>query len=142
MDISFEVSLLTDKQAKKGYAAAEALAEESRKSPAVYPYFDLFVPLLRHPSSFVRNRALLLIAENVRWDEKKKIDSVLDAYLSLTRDEKPVTVRTCLQNLPKIIAARPDLEETVRKKLSSFDLSLYQESMRPLIAMDIKEILG
>lgn len=51
----------------------------------------------------------MLIARNAKWDTENRMEAVIDEYLTLLRDEKPITVRQCIQALGKVAAAKPDL---------------------------------
>jgi len=44
----------------------------------------------------------MLIAENVRWDEQNRMEDTMDEYLELFNDEKPITIRQCIQSLGKV----------------------------------------
>ena len=73
--------------------AMKLLLDESGRSDAVYPYFERFAAMLEHPNSYVRNRALLLLAANARWDGAHRFDGVIGAYLAHILDPKPITAR-------------------------------------------------
>jgi hypothetical protein len=45
------------------------LQGRSEKYPDVYPYWELFVQKLDSTNSYQRSLGLMLIAENVRWDQ-------------------------------------------------------------------------
>ena len=60
------VAGLTDKNDKAACALAERIVAESRETNAWYAYLDDFAALLEHPKSYVRNRALHILAANAR----------------------------------------------------------------------------
>ena len=128
---------LTDKNDKAACALAERIVAESRETNAWYPYFDGFAALLEHPKSYVRNRALHILAANARWDAENRLDAILPAFLSHITDEKPVTARQCVQALAELGTAKPQYIPEILRSLESADLSRYRDSMRPLIERDI-----
>ena len=137
---AFWVERLTQK-GKAGCAAMEILRERSAFSDEVYPYFDRFVSMLAHENSYERNRALVLIAANARWDREGRLEGCLEEYLYHVADEKPITARQCIQNLPEIARAQPRLAARIAGRLKQADPSRYQDSMAPLIAKDIAAAL-
>ena len=136
------VQALRDKDHNYGWACFKKLQEKSLSSAAVYQYFDEFAAMLEDKNSYVKNRALLLIAANARWDKKGKTDQIIEIYLNLLADEKPVTVRQCIQALPEIIKHRPHLKKLVLSALKKIKLQEYKESMQPLLAKDLENALA
>ena len=133
---------LTGKNAEDAWAYTERLTAESRESNRWYPYMELFGTLLRHENSLVRNRAILLLAANARWDEAGRLEGLMGELLGRITDEKPVTARTCVRALPEIAAARPEFAPRIRAALEHADLSGYRDSMRPLLLKDIMAALA
>lgn len=130
---------LTDKNDKAACALAERIVAESRETNAWYAYLDDFAALLGHTKSYVRNRALHILAANARWDEENRMDAVLPGFLSHITDDKPITARQCVQALTELGAAKPQYIPEILQSLESVDLSKYKGSMRPLIERDIAE---
>jgi hypothetical protein len=93
-------------------------------------------------NSYQRSIGLMLIAENVQWDTYDRTDSLIDEYLTLTRDEKPITVRQCIQSLGKIVQYKPYLSEKIVERLISMDLGSIKETMRKSILLDILNVLA
>lgn len=135
------VSNLSTSQNKVGCGAMKELEVLSRASNRVYEYFDIFLALLDHPNSFVRNRALTLVAQNARWDGEGKLDRELERYLAHILDGKPITARQCIQNLSHILAAKPQLASKVRAALEGADFTRYPDSMTPLLQRDAVQII-
>lgn len=130
---------LTVKDDKYACALTDQIIQESRETDEWYGCFHEFASLLDHPKSFVRNRALYLLAANVQWDEERRFDAILPAFLAHITDEKPITARQCVKALAQVGAARPDYIPAILSALHSADLSKYKDSMRPLIERDIAE---
>ena len=128
---------LTAKDDLSACALAERIVAESRETNAWYAYLDDFAALLGHTKSYVRNRALHILAANARWDEENRMDAILPGFLSHITDDKPITVRQRVQALAELGAAKPQYIPEILRSLESADLSKYKGSMRPLIERDI-----
>lgn len=83
----------------------------------------------------------MLIAENARWDTCGKMKDTLEEYLHLLQDEKPITVRQCIQSLSLVIEFLPELSEVIADRLMSLVITEYKETMQKLILMDALGIL-
>lgn len=121
--------------------AMKALEKESECTNEIYQFFDQFADMINNSNSYVRNRGLILIAANAKWDEDNKIDEIIDEYLKHVTDDKPITSRQCIKGLPSIAKYKPDLKELIRTALLSANISQYSESMRPLVQKDILNAL-
>ena len=130
---------LTAKDDQYACAVADKIISESQETDVWYAYFDDFASLLNHPKSLVRNRVLYILAENARWDEENRFDSIISDFLSHITDEKPITARQCIKSLVQVGQAKPQYIPMILSCLHSADLSKYRESMRPLIEKDIEE---
>ena len=128
---------LTARDDQSACALAERIVAESREADAWYEYLDGFAALLEHPKSYVRNRALHILAANARWDAENRLDAVLPGFLSHVTDDKPITARQCVQALAELGTAKPQYIPEILRSLESADLSKYRDSMRPLIEKDI-----
>jgi len=116
------------------------LLHRSQLSGDVCPFRESFKAKLRSDNSYQRSIGLMLIAENARRDAENRLDSTIDDYLNLLKDEKPVTVRQRVQSLGKILG--PDLSGKIAGKLTSFDIMGVKESMRKPILLDILAVLA
>lgn len=134
------LAALTGKNDKYACELTGKIIQESRESEKWYDYFQAFVPLLRHPKSLVRNRALTILASNAQWDTENRFDQLLSEYLSHITDEKPITARVCIQTLPELAQAKPQYIPVILRALEEAELSKYKDSMRPLIEKDIQEV--
>ena len=123
------------------YHCLKQLENESKRSAAVYFYIDALVEMLDHPNSYIRTRAIILIAANARWDARNRIDEVIDLYVKHLHDDSPITARQCIKALPSIVEYKPDLGAYVVNALYNADPMRYKESMQPLITRDIQKAL-
>ena len=105
-------ALLSHKDNKVAYTALKKLQADSENSTAVYPFMDRLGEMLDSGNSYLRTRALTLLAYNARWDTDYKIDEVIDRYLTHITDPKPITARQCIQLLP-MLAKRLGLDPAV-----------------------------
>lgn len=128
---------LVDKNAKAARAFADQIVAESAGSNAWYGVFDEVSDLLVHENSYVRNRALSVLASLAPWDADGRFAGILTRYLSCMEDPKPITARQCIKNLPQIAKAKPELTAAILDALDKADVSRYSESMRPLVESDI-----
>lgn len=133
---------LTDKNDKAACALADRIVAESREADTWYEYLNGFAALLEHPKSYVRNRALHILAVNARWDAENRLNALLPAFLSHITDEKPITARQCVQALAELGTAKPQYIPEILRSLENADLSRYRDSMRPLIERDIAETIA
>lgn len=130
---------LTSKDDKYAYAIADKIISESQDSDEWYEYFDDFASLLNHPNSLVRNRVLYILAANAQWDDENRFDAILDDYLAHIMDEKPITARQCIKALAQVGKAKPQYIPRIIDCFHSANLSVYRDSMRPLIERDMAE---
>ena len=133
------ITNLTSKNDNFSCAFADKIIAESQETDEWYEYLDAFAALLDHPKSLVRNRALHILAANAQWDEEKRFDVVLPAFLVHITDEKPITARQCIKSLAQVGKAQPQYIPAILSALHDADLSKYKDSMRPLIEKDIAE---
>lgn len=131
-----------DPDNKEAYEYLKELEEKSMSSSEIYPYFDNFVEMLKSDNSYIRTRGILLISANTKWDVDNKIDRIIDKFLESITDEKPITARQCIKALPIIIKYKPCLKDCIVNALHNADLSIYKESMQPLILKDIQQTLN
>lgn len=128
----------------EGSFALDILLRESENWNSIYPYLSGCASLLDHPKSYVRNRALEIIAANAKWDDHNLFDTFIHPYLLHTQDETSTTARHCIQLLPKIAEAKPLLVPQIRAALQRIDLSNYsdraQQSIQKVISSTLKAI--
>ena len=141
MNIAEWVHMLRCPNNREAYRALQSLQEVSDQDDTVYAYIDIFIEMIRDSNSYIRTRGLTLIACNAKWDEKGKIDGIIDEYLEHTTDDKPIIARQCIKSLPKLAEAKPHLMPHIASSLRQADTSQYADSMRPLIQNDIRDAL-
>lgn len=140
-NISQLIESLSLKDDNIRYQALQLLQYRSMYFNDVYQYWDVLCHKLKSDNSYQRSIGLMLIAENIKWDVDNKIEDIIDDYLMLLNDEKPITVRQCIQSLVKIVSFKPSLNDKIASKLISIDLNSIKETMRKLILFDILNVL-
>ncbi len=140
-DLPQLVALLNKKDDKLRYPAFLLLKSRSQCANDVYPFFDVFADKLRSDNSYQRSIGLMLMAQNAKWDTLGKLDTAMDDYLNCVNDEKPITVRQCIQALLNIIPYKKNLHNQIAKALMNIDIVALRPTMRKLVLMDILQVL-
>ena len=125
-----------------GCEAMRQLETESGKSKEVYAHLDKLFMLLDDHNPYARTRAFVLIAKNVSWDSRKKIDRNIDRLLKTIDAEQATTVRQCIQSLPLIAAAKPGLRQRIAEALRAINPEKHPVRMRSILTEDIKIALA
>ncbi|MEA4965631.1 MAG: hypothetical protein VB055_07410 [Oscillospiraceae bacterium] len=140
-DVPQLVEWLSLKDDNVRYQAFLLLQSRSSFFEDVYPHWDSFLNKLKSDNSYQRSIGLMLIAENVKWDTQRKIVDIIDDFLKLLNDEKPITIRQCIQSLGKISSFQPGLNDRIASGLLSINLMAVKETMRKSILLDILNVL-
>lgn len=141
INIAETFEALFDKNNNVAYKALQELQKESVETDNVYPYMDRLGDMLDNDNSYIRTRALTLLAYNAKWDKDYKIDEVIDKYLKHITDVKPITARQCIKLLPVIAKYKPELKNDILSALHKANISVYADSMQPLVYKDIQKAL-
>ena len=140
-EIAWLVGLLASGDDKIRYPAFLLLRERSLEHSDVYPFWDVFSSKLASENSYQRSIGLMLLAINARWDGGERISAALDEYLALLKDDKPITVRQCVQSLAYILPSHPALAGRIADRLLSLDLLEIRDTMRKLVLVDVIDVL-
>lgn len=140
-DIPQLVEWLSQKDDSVRYQTFLLLQARSLFFNDVYPYWDTFKNKLKSENSYQRSIGLMLIADNLRWDTDNRIEDTIEEYLQLLNDEKPITIRQCIQSLGKMVSSAPGLSDKIASRLISLDLMSVKETMRKSILLDILNVL-
>ena len=140
-EIAWLVDLLAEKNDKIRYGAFQLLNERSLNQADVFPFWNVFAEKLTSDNSYQRSIGVMLLAANARWDKADKTAAVLDAFLAILHDEKPITVRQCIQSLVLIVPYHRELAKAIAERLLSLNLLELRDTMRKLILLDIAEVL-
>lgn len=140
-DLPRLVEWLSEKDDAVRYPALQLLWYRAGAFADVYPYWDVFCGKLKSDNSYQRSIGLMLIADNAKWDEENRLDGIIEEYLLLLKDDKPITVRQCIQALGRIAPYKPNLHRRIADGLMAIDLSGVKETIRKLILLDILNVL-
>lgn len=125
----------------RDYALRE-LCRVSRESADVYRYWSVLEFKLLNPNPVQRLSGIALLSENVKWDEKNRMELIVDDYLALCDDENFEVVLCCVQSLPQILAHKPHLRSAVVKKLEELELEAWEEERRARLEAEIAAVIG
>lgn len=142
INVEENFALLFDKNNSIAYKALQALQKECEESDKIYCYMDKLADMIDSDNSYIRTRGLILIAYNAKWDRDNKIDEIIDEYLKHIEDVKPITARQCIKLLPLIAKNKPELKSDIVSALKKADISIYVDSMQPLVCKDIQNSLA
>jgi hypothetical protein len=140
-EINFLVETLNEKDDKLRYNAFLLLQASSRQFPYVYKYWDEFEKKLDNENSYQRSLGVMLIAENVRWDQGGKFSKTINKYLSCSTDEKFITARQTIQGLEIILKTTDKFNDTIKQRLVNLQLSHYKDNQQKLLSKDISNVL-
>lgn len=141
MDIQKQIDMLKCSDNKQAYSTLKRLLVISEESNELYSYLDEFIKMMNHQdNSYIRTRALRLIAYNSKWDTEKKVNLIIDQWLEHTQDISPIAARQCIKDTVIIAKYKPELIETILNSLENYD-KIYDESMQSLIYKDIKQAI-
>lgn len=124
----------------RSYALRE-LKRASQESADVYRYWSVLEFKLLNPNPAQRLSGIVLLSENVKWDEKNRMELIVDDYLALCDDENFEVVVSCVQSLPRILTHKPQLRPAVVKKLEALDLALWEEERRARLEEEINAVI-
>jgi len=141
-DLPQLVEWLSEKDDAVRYPSFLLLKYRSLDFDDVYNFWDAFCEKLRSENSYQRSIGLMLIAENAKWDKDDRLDAIIDEYLLHLNDEKPITIRQCIQALQKIIPFKNHLHMKIANKLMAIEISNVKETMRKLVLIDILSVLA
>lgn len=135
------IERLRDKDEKTAYEFAKRIGIESAESDKYVDMIPAFSEMLDDKNSYVRTRAFMLICNQAKWADNGQIEVVFVQMKALLYDVKPTVVRQCLGALHEVILYRPEMIELIREAVNNIDLSIYKDSMSPLIKKDMDVLL-
>lgn len=140
-DLDILVGWLAEKDDKIRYHSLLVLQSRSKDSNDLYRYWQIFRDKLKSDNSYQRSIGLTMIAANVKWDKDGRFDEMFDEFCALLADEKPITVRQCIQSFEDIVPCKPLLCTKIADTLMDIDILSARETMRKLFLLDIINVL-
>ena len=94
----------------------------SEKNPILlYPFWDVFVALLKKDEVSNKYYAICLIANVVKVDKQNKFEKIFTQFYKLLEHESPVVSPNVAGASGKIVNAKPHLESKITNKLLKVD---------------------
>jgi len=140
-DVDFLVATLTEKDDTARYNAFLLLKTSSSLFPLVYGHWSELEKKLESSNSYQRSLGLMLISENVKWDNDGKFNRIVDNYLSCCLDEKFITARQAIQGLATVVNATSKYDGKIKQALTSLLLNRYKENQQNLLKKDSANIM-
>ncbi|MGH9550967.1 MAG: hypothetical protein ACRD3W_16415 [Terriglobales bacterium] len=106
-----------------------------------YDVWDDMVETLKHQDNHRRAIAAQVLCNLAKSDPKKRMLKDFDALLAVTKDERFVTARHCLQSLWKVGVAGKDQQKKLVEGLAGRYKECITEKNRTLIRYDIMQAL-
>jgi hypothetical protein len=107
------------------------------KPQALYPQWETFVELLDSQNAFHRAAGVQIISALAHADAEKRFEALFDEYFEMFDDPKVMVTRYLVQNVPKVVEAKPHLRERITERLLSLDKTHHTQSRKDLIAADV-----
>jgi hypothetical protein len=126
---------------QQGEAYQRLMAATAGPVEWAYEAWDELLASLRHKDNRLRSIASQLLCNLAKSDPKKRIVAGLPALLAVTKDEKFVTARHCMQSLWKVGAAGTSQRKALVDGLAVRFQECVKEKNGTLIRYDILESL-
>jgi hypothetical protein len=140
-DISFLMKILVEKDDIIRYNAFLLLQAHSKESALVYRHWNELANKLKSDSSYQRSIGVMLLSENVKWDNERKLNVTIDSYLDCCMDEKFITARQAIQGLTKILDTSDSYDKKIKQHLANLPLEKYKKNQQRLLVKDITQTL-
>ena len=140
-DVKFLVQTLTEKDDNIRYNAFLLLQAHSRLYPTVYKHWNDLEQKLKSDNSYQRSLGVMLLAENVKWDQAGKFKSALPKYMQCCNDEKFITSRQAIQGLETVLKATKTYDLQIKQHLVKLSIAQYKENQQKLLNKDTAKIL-
>ena len=140
-DLDVLVDWLSEKDDKLRYHTLLLLQSRAKASDDLYKYWSIFRNKLKSDNSYQRSIGLMMLASNVKWDKDGKFEEAFKEFCTLLNDEKPITVRQCIQAFEGIVPYKPLLCTKIAEALMGLDILNVKDTMRKSVLLDIINIL-
>jgi hypothetical protein len=139
--VDFLFETLVEKDDKVRYNAFLLLQAHSKESALVYRHWNELANKLKSDNSYQRSIGVMLLSENVKWDNERKFNVTIDSYLDCCMDEKFITARQDIQGLTKILNTSNSYDKKTKQHLADKPLEKYKKNQQKLLAKDITQTL-
>jgi hypothetical protein len=122
MNIKKAISDIQSNKEKTRNIAFKFLLTISEEHPhKIYPYWDIFVDILRMQEVSNKYVSIPLIANLISADKENRFDKLFDEFYKLLEHESPVVSPHIARVSGKIIKARPELQNKILDMLLTTD---------------------
>jgi hypothetical protein len=137
------VAGLSDKQERVGYNCLRALLLLAEENPLLlYPYWDIFVELLRSENTYFKLRGANLIAAIISVDGENRFEDVFDEYYALLDGQSVIAACYIAGNSGRIASAKPELQARITARLLGIEKTHHPAERRDLIKGHAVEAFG
>jgi hypothetical protein len=134
---------LSDRQERVGYNCLRTLLLVAEERPELlYPYWDVFVGLLRADNTYFKLRGANLIAAVVTADEEHRFEDIFDDYYALLDGKSVIAACYVAGNSGSIARAKPHLQARITARLLGIDDTHHPPQRRDLIKGHAVEAFG
>jgi hypothetical protein len=140
-DISLLMKILVEKDDIIRYNVFLLLQAHSKESALVYRHWNELANKLKSDNSYQRSIGVMLLSENVKWDNERKFNVTIDSYLDCCMDEKFITARRAIQGLTKIRNTNNSYDKKIKQLLANLPLEKYKKNQQKLLVKDITQTL-
>jgi len=130
------------KQAERERAFQALLALAERQPGVLLPRWDELTRMLRRGGAFTKYPAIYLIAALLPADRQRRFDRTFAAYFHLLDDEAVSVAAHTAGLAARVVAARPDLEPRVTRRLLALDRTHFDPGRRDLVKSYALEAMG
>ncbi len=137
-DVKESIDNLASSDVKTRFAALQTiLSLTEEKVDWVYEVWNTLVDKLDDENSYQRSIGILVLCNLAKSDPENLIEACLPRLLALTRDEKFITSRQCIQNIWKVAASNSRSRDLVLDHLEKQFAECAGEKHYNLIRLDI-----
>ncbi|MBM3123052.1 MAG: hypothetical protein FJZ97_12845 [Chloroflexi bacterium] len=129
-------------QAERERAFKALLALAARRPDLLLPRWDELTRMLRRCGAFTKWPAIYLIAALLPADRRRRFDRSFAAYFNLLDDEAVSVAAHTARLAARVVAARPDLEPRVTRRLLALDRTHFDPDRRDLVKSYALEAMG
>ena len=109
------------------YGCAKVLRNLAAEQPKLlYPHFDYFHRLLRHPNKIFQWQGSFVLSHLARVDTERKFDEIFEEYFRPVRGPVMITAANVIGGAARIALARPDLADRIALEILKVSRARYQ----------------
>ncbi len=127
--IEYLLAAVSSRRAEDRFGAARSLRVLAAAAPdLLYPHYEFFVAQLGASNQILRWNAIRALALLTPADQNRKLDAVLERYLSPINGPDMIAAATVIEGAAVIALARPDLADRLARAILSVRRANYKTS--------------